>query len=160
MSGLRDRLATRARAWLRPLIEEVVDERRLTQHALWGDAGRLSIAPTAQVNDALFNTISGTITVEEAVFFGHGVSILTGTHDISRRGIDRHAAVPDTGRDVVIGAGTWVSSGATVLGPCVIGQNAVVAAGAVVTRDVPEGAIVAGVPARIVGTVPPEPGAE
>jgi len=44
--------------------------------------------------------------------------------------------VPKTGRDVVIGRGAWVSSNALVLGPCRIGEHAVVAAASVVTADV------------------------
>jgi acetyltransferase-like isoleucine patch superfamily enzyme len=46
-----------------------------------------------------------------------------------------------------------VASNATILGPCVIGEHAVVAAGAVVTGDVPARTIYAGVPAKLVGTV-------
>ncbi|MFT4034161.1 MAG: hypothetical protein QM679_01140 [Patulibacter sp.] len=44
--------------------------------------------------------------------------------------------------------GAWVAAGAIVLGPCVIGENAVVAAGAVVTGDVAPYTVVAGVPAK------------
>ena len=47
------------------------------------------------------------------------------------------------------GRGCWIGAGAKVLGPVSIGDNAIVAAGAVVTSDVPAGAIVAGIPARI-----------
>ena len=111
-----------------------VAERSLREHRVWGPPGRLEIAPTAHVNDALFNTVSGTITVEAHAFFGHGVSVLTGTHDITKEG-------------------AWIASNATILGPCVIGEHAVVAAGAVVTGDVPARTIYAGVPAKRVGTV-------
>jgi acetyltransferase-like isoleucine patch superfamily enzyme len=117
---------------------------------VFGPAERLSIDETAVVNDALFNTISGTVTVARHAFFGHGVAVLTGTHDVDARGAARQRAVPHEGRDVVIGEGAWVASRATVLGPCRIGPHAVVAAGAIVTGDVPERAVVAGVPARVV----------
>jgi len=56
--------------------------------------------------------------------------------------------VPAEGRDVEIGPGAWIGTRAIVLGPCRVGADAVVAAGAVVTHDVPDGARVAGVPAR------------
>jgi maltose O-acetyltransferase len=49
-----------------------------------------------------------------------------------------------------------VGGGAVLLPGVTIGVNALVGAGAVVTRDVPNGAIVAGNPARVVGAVPPE----
>jgi acetyltransferase-like isoleucine patch superfamily enzyme len=105
------------------------------------------------VNDALFNVASGTITVERDAFFGHGVSLLTGIHDVGTIGPARGTRVPSTGRDIVIAEGAWVASNATVLGPCRVGRHAVVAAGAVVMSDVEDFAIVAGVPARCVGRV-------
>ena len=77
-------------------------------------------------------------------------SVLTGTHDITRRGLERQAAVPREGRDIVVEEGAWVGSGAILLGPCRIGAHAVVAAGAVVTGDVAPATLVAGVPARLV----------
>jgi acetyltransferase-like isoleucine patch superfamily enzyme len=134
---------------LREEIAGLVAERSLHDHRVWGPAGRLTIASTAHVNDALFNTESGTITVGEHAFFGHGVAVLTGTHDVAQVREARQRAVPAEGRDVEIGPGAWIGTRALVLGPCRIGADAVVAAGAVVTRDVPDGARVAGVPARV-----------
>ena len=151
--GLRadNPIRKRFEIWQERLIQEAVARIQwaaLREHSVFGPADRLTIAPTAAVNDALFNTISGTITVGEHAFFGHGVAVLTGSHDISKTGAERQQAVPDAGNDIVIGPGAWVSSRATVIGPCTIGQDAVVAAGAVVTGDVAPGAIVGGVPAR------------
>jgi acetyltransferase-like isoleucine patch superfamily enzyme len=114
---------------------------------------RVSLAASAVVNDALFNVASGTITVEQNAFFGHGVSLLTGMHDINVVGPDRATSVPRAGRDITIAEGAWVASNATVLGPCRVGRNAVVAAGAMVIEDVPDHTIVAGVPAREIGRV-------
>ena len=126
----------------------------LHEYRVFGDAERLRLHETAWVNDAVFNTASGTITIEEHAFFGFGVQVLTGTHDISLRGAERVVAVPPEGRDIVIGPGAWVASGAIVLGPCTIGESAVVAAGAVVTGDVPALTVVGGVPARVLRPVP------
>lgn len=120
---------------------------------VYGDPAKLHVAGTAVVNDALFNLSSGEITVGEWSFFGHGVSVLTGTHDWRIFGEARQTAVPKSGRDVVIEEGVWVSSGATVVGPCRIGANAVVGVGAVVLEDVPPYTIVAGVPARAIRTI-------
>ena len=118
-----------------------------------GPPNRLWIDPTAVVNDAVFNTVSGTITIEEFAFFGHGVTLVTGTHDLNQFGLHRQQAAPAGGRDILIGAGAWIGSNATVLGPCRIGRDAVVAAGAVVTRDVPDLSVVGGVPARLIRTI-------
>jgi acetyltransferase-like isoleucine patch superfamily enzyme len=118
-----------------------------------GDWDRVFIAPGVVVNDALFNVSSGTIHVEVNAFFGHGVSLLTGVHDPHALGARRAATVPVAGRDIVIAEGAWVASNATVLGPCRVGRHAVVAAGAVVIRDVADFFIVGGVPARPIGRV-------
>lgn len=136
-------------------IRTVARESRLRDYVVFGDAERLTIGLETQVNDALFNVTSGTIVVRETAFFGHGVRVLTGTHDVTCLGVDRQLAVPTEGRDIVIDVGAWVSSYAMVLGPCTIGAHAVVASGAVVTGDVEPYTIVAGVPARPVGRVQP-----
>ena len=126
---------------------------------VYGDPARLHVADTAVVNDALFNLSSGDITVGEHAFFGHGVSVLTGTHDWTKFGAERQVAVPKEGRDVVIEEGVWVSSNATVVGPCRIGAHAVVGVGSVVLADVEAYTVVAGVPARVLRTIPhPDPG--
>jgi acetyltransferase-like isoleucine patch superfamily enzyme len=125
-------------------------ERALSEPVIFGPGERVQLADTAIVNDALLNTVSGSITVGEHAFFGHRVSVLTGTHDADRRGRERQLAIPQDGRDVVIEEGAWVGSGAIVLGPCRIGAHAVVAAGSVVTGDVAPATVVAGVPAKLV----------
>jgi acetyltransferase-like isoleucine patch superfamily enzyme len=154
---IRGRLRVRRRLdeprWFEQRVREIVRDERLNQYAVWGDEKRLRLHASAQVHDALFNTVSGTITVHENAFFGHGVSVLTGTHDIHKLGSARRRSFPRRGRDVVIEEGVWVASNATILGPCVIGEHAVVAAGAVVTGDVPPRTIVGGVPARPVGSL-------
>lgn len=122
----------------------------LTEPLVFGPPERIHVASTARINDALLNTTSGEITIAPDAFFGHRVALLTGTHDIAQHGLDRQRAIPDHGRDVHIGEGVWVGTGAIVLGPCRIGAHSVVAAGAVVTRDVEPETVVAGVPARIV----------
>lgn len=50
-----------------------------------------------------------------------------------------------------IGKGCWIGIGAKIIGPLTIGNNAIVGAGAVVIKDVPESAIVVGVPAKVIG---------
>jgi serine acetyltransferase len=150
--------------WLNMRIDAIASDRvhhvlaaerkaELTTPRLWGPDERLHVASTAVLNDALLNTVSGSITVEEYAFLGHGVALLTGTHDVSRTGLERQLAVPSEGRDIVIGPGAWIASRAIVLGPCRIGADAVVTAGAVVNVDVPAGVIAAGVPARPVGQI-------
>ena len=144
------------RDWLvRGPFGRLVRESTLYHHAIFGPPERVRIEEGAVVNDALFNVSSGTIRVERDAFFGHGVSLLTGTHDIEVIGPERKDAIPSSGRDIVVGECAWISSNATIIGPCRIGKHAVVAAGAVVTGDVADYAVVAGVPARAVRSLRP-----
>lgn len=138
LPGIEGRLVTKAR------------DQALTEPLIFGPPERVHLADSAIVNDALLNTVSGSITVAANAFFGHRVSVLTGTHDITRRGRERQLAIPEEGRDIVIEEGAWIGSSAIVLGPCRIGAHAVVAAGAVVTGDVAAATVVAGVPAHVV----------
>ncbi|GAA0630350.1 acyltransferase [Halomonas beimenensis] len=136
-------------AALAKLLMPFIADAELRQVRVWGDKSRLHLDRiTVSVNDLLVNTRSGHVTVEEDCFFGHRCMLLTGTHDYSKTGRDRLVTVPEEGRDIHIERGVWLGSGVTVLGPAVIGENAVVAAGSLVTGDVPPNTIVAGRPAR------------
>jgi acetyltransferase-like isoleucine patch superfamily enzyme len=157
-----DRLVRRlcARS-LEALIREAVGAQLATmikdplhQPLIYGDATRLHIHPTAVINNALFNLSSGDITVGQHAFFGHNVAILTGTHDFTQFGADRQVAVPKTGRDVLIGEGAWLSSFAIVVGPCSIGEHAVVGVGSLVLDDVAPYTVVAGSPATVRRAIP------
>jgi acetyltransferase-like isoleucine patch superfamily enzyme len=148
--SLLDRLIRRLLA--RPVGELVRDA--MAKPFIYENPARLHIHPTAVVNNALFNLSSGDITVERDAFFGHNVAILTGTHDINTFGAERKVAVPRTGRDVRIGEGAWLSSFVIVVGPCTIGEHAVVGVGSLVLDDVAAYTIVAGSPAKPRGTVP------
>ena len=125
----------------------------LLQPLVYGDRSRLSIAQTAIVNNGLFNLACGAIIVEDYVGFGHNVVVLTGIHDYTQIDQARWDAVPASGRDVVIKRGAWIATNATIVGPCTIGEHAVVAAGAVVTGDVAPYTIVGGIPAKFIKTI-------
>jgi acetyltransferase-like isoleucine patch superfamily enzyme len=120
---------------------------------IWGDPNRIKIAKSAIINNALLNVSSGEIIIGEYVFFGHNVCIITGTHDYNQFGLDRMRATPLNGHDIIIEDGVWLATNVTVIGPCRIGRNAVVAAGAVVTHDVADYEIVGGIPARHLGEI-------
>jgi acetyltransferase-like isoleucine patch superfamily enzyme len=103
----------------------------------------------------IFNTMSGRIKVGRDTAFGDSVLVLTGKHlNIGQAEAARTDPlhVPEEGRDIEIGRGCFISSGAIIIGPVKIGDHAIVAAGAVVTKDVPERTMVAGVPARVIRT--------
>ena len=81
---------------------------------------------------------------------GHNVSLLTGTHDYKQTGLARQSSVPESGRDINIGDGVWIASNATIIGPCEIGENAVIGAGSVITGKIPPNSIYAGTPAKFI----------
>lgn len=94
--------------------------------------------------DCLFDA-TGSIAIGDHVTFGHGVMVTTSHHEFGhpRRRSGELRPLP-----VQVGHGAWLSSRVTVLPGVRIGEGAVVAAGAVVARDVEPHTLVAGVPAR------------
>jgi acetyltransferase-like isoleucine patch superfamily enzyme len=85
----------------------------------------------------------GPITIGRFCMFAADVSLTNGGHD-------KHSFEPFSG-PLVIGDGCWIGNGARIVKPVRIGDNAIIAAGAVVVDDVPPAAIVAGIPAKIIG---------
>jgi len=91
------------------------------------------------------------VTIEDDVFVGHGVMFINdryprATTEGGRMQTEADWAVVPT----LVGRGASIGSGAVVMCGVTIGARALVGAGAVVTRDVPPGATVAGVPARLI----------
>lgn len=121
-----------------------------TTPMIWGDEADVEIGRNVHLVDVTINCRSGSVRIGDNAFFGHGVMLLTGKHDMTKRGKGRHAAVPDSGRDITIGRGVWIASGAIVIGPCQIGDDAVIGAGSVVSGEVEAGGLYAGNPARLV----------
>lgn len=117
---------------------------------VWGDHLRVHANTGCALNNTLFNTSSGEIYLEEYVFFGHNVCLLTGTHDVTKTGRGRIDSYPTEGRDIRIRKGAWLASNVTVIGPSEIGENAVIAAGSLVIGDVPANCIFAGSPAKFI----------
>jgi acetyltransferase-like isoleucine patch superfamily enzyme len=90
---------------------------------------------------------SGPVILGNNVVIGHGVTFITAHHSIGES--VRRAAPVEYGRRILVGDGVWVAANTTILPGITIGEGAVVATGAVVTKDVPPNVVVAGVPARI-----------
>src|SRR3979490_3437102 len=92
------------------------------------------------------------VTIEDGVFVGHGVMF---TNDLFPRALNPDGSLQtDADWKVVpttVKRGASIGSNATILAGVTIGNGALIGAGAVVTRDVPDYAIVAGVPAKVVG---------
>ncbi|MCD8189990.1 MAG: sugar O-acetyltransferase [Clostridiales bacterium] len=87
----------------------------------------------------------GGIEVGDGVFLGHNVVLATINHDLDPAQNRKNHYAP-----IKIGAHVWVGSNATVLPGVTVGEWSVVAAGAVVTKDVPPYTVVGGVPAKLI----------
>jgi acetyltransferase-like isoleucine patch superfamily enzyme len=90
------------------------------------------------------------VTIEDDVFVGHNVSFINDRYP--RATVDGRLQTPEDWQmeRTVVKRGASVGTSATILCGVVIGENAIVGAGSVVTRDVPPGAVVVGNPARII----------
>ena len=87
----------------------------------------------------------GGVTLGDGCQIGHNVVFATLNHGLAPE--HRHTTYP---APIVLGKNVWVGSNSTILQGVTVGDNAVVAAGAVVTKDVPANAIVGGVPAKVI----------
>lgn len=87
----------------------------------------------------------GGVTIGDGCQIGHNVVFATLNHDLAPE--KRNSTYP---APIVLGSNVWIGSNATVLQGVTIGNNAVIAAGAVVTKDVPPNTVVGGVPAKFI----------
>jgi len=127
-------------------------------HYVHEDESRLHLGRGTSTMNTLFNTSSGHIYVGDYTIFGHNCLVLTGRHEFvagrRKKLVSGGPEAPPEGYDIRIGSGCWIASGAIICGGVTIGDNAIVAAGAVVTRDIPAGMFAAGVPARALRSHP------
>ena len=104
----------------------------------------ISVGDDVFINQHCHFMDMGGITIGNEVMIGPKVNLISAGHPLSPA--DRRRAV--TAKPIVIGNNVWIGAAATILAGVTVGSDAVVAAGAVVSRDVPPGTLVAGVPAR------------
>lgn len=97
------------------------------------------------VNHACTFLDMGGISVEDEVLLGPKVNLITENHPLDPA--DRKAIIA---KPVVLKRNAWIGAAATILPGVTVGENSVVAAGSIVTRDVPANTVVAGVPAKFV----------
>ena len=136
----------RVRELLAELTGKPVDESVTVFPPLHADFGKnLTVGERVFINAGCKFQDQGGITIGDDTLIGHNSVFATLNHDLdpSRRA-DLHPAPIRIGRNV------WVGANVTVLAGVTVGDNAVVAAASVVTKDVPENAIVLGAPARVV----------
>lgn len=113
--------------------------------------GLLRIGDKVSIGDNCDIDFTGGVDIGNKVHIAHHVSIITHTHGYDYRN------APE-GRSLFIGENAYIGSQVTILYNCnSIGKNSVIGIGSIVTKDVPDNAIVAGNPARILKYKQPEP---
>ena len=128
------------------LIGKSVDETFALFPPFYTDCGRnIRIGRNVFINSGCRFQDQGGITIGDGVLIGHNVVLATLNHDIDpeKRGMMHPSPIS-------IGDNVWIGANATVLPGVTIGDGAIIAAGAVVTKNVEEKTIVGGVPARLI----------
>ena len=128
------------------LIGQPVDENFGLFPPFYCDCGKnITLGKGVFINSGCCFQDQGGISIGAYSLIGHQVVLATLNHDFAPARRSNLYPAP-----IVIGSRVWIGSDSTVLPGVTIGDGAIVAAGAVVTKDVPPNTIVAGVPARII----------
>ena len=141
------------------LIGKQVDHSFRMFPPFYTDFGKnIAIGKDVFINSGCHFQDQGGIEIGNGALIGHNVVLATINHDLNPKENRKNHYAP-----IKIGSHVWIGSNATILPGVTIGDYAVVAAGAVVTRDVPAMTVVGGVPAKVLkvvkelsGTIPTE----
>ncbi|HWJ62689.1 MAG TPA: sugar O-acetyltransferase [Acidimicrobiales bacterium] len=116
----------------------------------FADCGRnIRIGTHVFVNQGCTFYSLAPITIGDEVMIGPNVSLVTSGHPVAPS--QRHAAL--VGKPITIERDVWIGAGATVIGGVTVGARSVVAAGSVVTEDVPADSLVGGNPATLIRSI-------
>jgi acetyltransferase-like isoleucine patch superfamily enzyme len=130
---------------LSEIIKSTIDHSTTIFVPFYTNFGRhIKIGKNVFINHACSFLDMGGITIEDDVQIGPRVNLITENHPIdpsTRKHLDLKA--------IAIKRNAWIGAGATILPGVTVGENSIVAAGAVVNKDVPPNAIVGGVPAKL-----------
>jgi len=134
------------RALLSRLFGYEVDPTLRVFPPFYTDFGRnIRIGKGVFINACCHFQDHGGVTLGDGCQIGHNVVFATLDHGLAPE--ERHTTCP---APIVLGKNVWVGANATILRGVTIGDNAVVAAGAVVTKDIPADTVAGGVPARTI----------
>lgn len=139
----------RVRELLAQLIGKPVHDSVTVFPPFYSDFGKnITLGQRIFINSGCKFQDQGGVLIGDDSLIGHNTVLATLNHDLTpSRRADMHPA------PIVIGRGVWIGSNATILPGVTIGDNAVVAAASVVTKDVPANTVVVGSPARVVRTL-------
>jgi acetyltransferase-like isoleucine patch superfamily enzyme len=125
-----------------------------------GSKSRVKLGARVSLMDTIINVSSGDVEIGDDTIFGHSCVLVTGVHEFEggmRKKLfhrqhysEAVKEVPLNGYDIKIGSGCWITSNVTITGGVTVGDNVIIMAGAVVTKDMPSSSVVGGVPAKVV----------
>jgi len=134
---------------LSEIIGSPLDESTTIFAPFYTNFGRFTqIGKDVFINHACSFLDMGGIMIEDEVLLGPKVNLITENHPLDPA--DRRALIC---KPILIKRKAWIGAAATILPGVTIGENAVVAAGAVVSKDVPANTIVGGIPAKVIKTI-------
>ncbi len=107
---------------------------------------KMKLGNNVFINSNCLAMARGGITIEDGVMLAGNVQLLSNNHDEYERQII-------TCEEILIKKGAWIGAGATIMAGVTVGKYAIVGAGAIVTKNVPDYAVVVGVPAKVVKTL-------
>ncbi len=134
------------------LIGKKVDDSFRMFPPFYTDFGKnITIGKDVFINSGCHFQDQGGIWIGDGTLIGHNVVLATINHDLNPEENRKNHYAP-----ITIGAHVWIGSNAAILPGVTLGDWAVVAAGAVVTQDVPPRTVVGGVPAKVLKVIPEE----
>ena len=142
--------ADQIRALFSELIGKQVDESFLLLPPFYTAGGdEIRVGRNVFINQNCTMYDLGGIDIGDDVMIGPNVSIITSSHPVEP--LRRRDAV--IARPIVIERNVWIAAGVTIIGGVRVGENSVIAAGSVVTRDVAPNTLVGGNPARLIRSI-------
>lgn len=136
--------------YLEELFDRNMDDVRILTPFICDFGNRVTFGKGVFINHSAILSASGGIVFEDGVMVAPGVRIATINHDFN----ERHTRY--TYGKVVVKRNAWIGMNVTICPGVTIGENAVIAAGAVVTKDIPDYAVAGGVPAKVIKYLNPE----
>ena len=112
---------------------------------------KVTIGDCSQIGENAFLSAGGKIRIGRWCQIANHVIMASGNHNLNGELYYDNVSY----KDIHLGDNVWIGSGAILLGGITVGSHAVIGAGAVVTRDIPEYAVAVGVPARVIRQAPP-----
>ena len=128
---------------IKELFPDIGEDSRIMPPIQVNIANQVHIGSRVSIMYNLLCMSAGGITIDDDVMIAANVSLISNNHDFNERQII-------TCKPIHIKRNVWIGANATILPGVTIGENAVIAAGAVVSKDVPDNVVVGGVPAKVI----------